>query len=73
MNMKYNNCWEFWSCPQKVRSECPAFLTNYGMFCYDFSENYCPRTEKGFKHCRECPWYKTVQSEIGQREQQIRL
>ena len=21
--------------------------------------NYCPRTEKGFTHCKECPWYKS--------------
>jgi hypothetical protein len=56
------NCWEFWDCPKKAKDKCPAFLTFHGANCYDFAENYCPRTEKGFQHCRDCPWYKKVKT-----------
>jgi hypothetical protein len=72
-NMKPLNCWEFWNCPEEVKNGCPAFITNYGIDCYDFSENYCPRAEKNFRHCRECPWYKKIQSEFRKKEDSVRL
>jgi hypothetical protein len=63
-NKEPENCWEFWNCPKKARNSCPAFLTYHGMNCYDFAQNHCPRAEKSFKHCKECPWYKKVTHEL---------
>jgi hypothetical protein len=63
-NMEHKNCWEFWNCSEKIRSKCPAFLTYHGMDCFDFAENDCPKIEKGFNHCSECPWYKKIKSNI---------
>jgi hypothetical protein len=57
------NCWEFWDCPKEERDNCPAFLTSHGMDCYDFAKNYCPKIDRGFQHCRECPWYKKIKKE----------
>ena len=66
------NCWEFWNCPKEVRDDCPAFITFHGMNCYDFSEN-CPKIDKGFQHCRECPWYKKIKSATYKKENKINI
>ena len=63
-NNEPENCWEFWDCPNEERDDCPAFLTYHGMDCYAFAENFCSKTDKGFQHCRECPWYKKIKSTI---------
>jgi len=68
-----NNCWEFWNCPNEARDDCPAFLTYHGMDCYDFSENHCPKIDKGFEHCRECPWYKKIKSTSYKKESRINI
>lgn len=69
--MEHQNCWEFWNCPEEERKGCPAFITNCGMHCYDFSEN-CPRAKKEFKDCRVCPWYEMITSEAVKKENEIR-
>jgi len=67
------NCWEYWNCREEVRSECPAFITNYGINCYDYSDDYCPRADKGFRYCSECPWYKKIQSGFREKKNGVRL
>jgi hypothetical protein len=63
-----HNSWEFWNCPNEVRDDCPAFLTYYGMDCFNFAENYCPRMKSDFQHCREFPWYKKLELNFDAKE-----
>jgi hypothetical protein len=57
---EFQNCWEFWNCPKDVKEKCPAYATDSGKACFYLAEKFCPRLEKEYKSCWECPWYIIV-------------
>ena len=61
--MSPDNCWEYWDCTKDVRDVCPAYTLDSGMDCFDLAKDFCPKLEKEFKHCWECPWYKKIKSD----------
>ena len=71
--MKHNNCWEFLNCPKEVRDRCPAFLTYHGKDCFDFAENYCQRSDTGFKHCSQCAWYKKIRPDLDGKKKETEI
>jgi len=62
--MKPQSCWEFWDCPKETRDKCPAYRRNAGKNCFNLAMDFCPKVTNEFKHCWECPWYKTVKDII---------
>ena len=54
------NCWDFWKCDEKLKTNCPAYKTNSGDECWLVATDYCPYLQKDFKTCYECPWFKKI-------------
>jgi hypothetical protein len=58
--MESQNCWEYWDCPEEDKENCPAYTTNSGRDCFYMAESFCPKKERDFQYCWECPWYEKV-------------
>ena len=64
------NCWEYWKDTKETRENCPAYKTNSGRECWLIASTKCPRVnqdkpncpkvDRGFKYCWECPWFKKL-------------
>lgn len=50
------NCWEFFNCPEKVRSKCRIFISDLGSDCWLISRS--DDADKHHKNCIDCPWFK---------------
>ena len=61
------NCWEFWNCPNEVKSKCAAFKYNSGKECWmleSSAEPKCSRLKTDFEYCWQCPWFKKMHPEF---------
>lgn len=67
-NQEPKNCWEFMSCKEEVRKDCPAFQGDAGQDCWFIAGSYnpnpeCPKAKikkdkDVYNSCFECWWYK---------------
>ncbi len=64
---KAENCWEYWGCPENVRSACDAYTGNLGKKCYLVAPDLCSRRGTSFEFCWQCPWCQKVASEFCRR------
>lgn len=58
----YQNCWEYWKCRKELQKQCPVYKDKAGKNCWMYTDNLkvfdWVAKERGFKSCRECPWYQ---------------
>ena len=54
------NCWEFWDCPQEIRTNCLAYQQDLGKRCWSVPYSYGSLLKKDMEKCWECAWYKKV-------------
>lgn len=61
----FENCWQFWKCPEETKKKCPAFLMDSGKDCWTVSSSFIVPNRSLFKlgdlslkKCFDCSWYK---------------
>jgi hypothetical protein len=61
---KYQNCWEYWKCPEDFHAKCPVFRLKDGKKCWIYTDHLkvfgWAKEKRSFDSCLECPWYRIV-------------
>lgn len=76
-NKELKNCWEFWGCPEEVKSACVAYVTASGRECWMVvgsnvtAFEKCPKAQEDYKNCWECPWFKNLNPGFDKRSTNI--